>query len=83
MLFVVGKNGLNTRKKARRVVTHTRKLFDEVVGHFYHNPAGDANFAAHVVASFVGMNNYLMQAAPCGSAKFNSRKMYKYYARTA
>jgi len=59
MYFVVGKNGMNTRKKVRRVVIHTRKLSDAVDGHFYHNPVGNAFFAARFVAALAGMNNYL------------------------
>jgi hypothetical protein len=70
MYFVVGKNGIDTRKRARGVVIHTPKLSDDVDAHFYHNPKGDANFAARVVAALAGMNHYLTQAAPSGTTKF-------------
>jgi hypothetical protein len=44
MHFVVGKNGLNTRKKARHVVVLRARPFDAVVGHFCHNPLGETFF---------------------------------------
>jgi hypothetical protein len=70
MHFVVGKNGIDTRKGVRGVVIHTPKLPDNVDAHFYHNPKGDANFAARFVAALAGMSSYLAQAAPSGTTKF-------------
>lgn len=75
MNFVVGKNGIDTRKRARGVVIHTPKLSDDVDAHFYHNPSGDANFSARFVAALAGMSNYLQRTAPCGSGKIRYRKM--------
>ena len=77
MHFVVGKNGIDARKKARGVVIHTPKPSDDADAHFYHNPQGDANFVARCVAAFADMNNYLAQPAPIGSNKIRYRKIYK------
>lgn len=77
MHFVVGKNGIDTRKRARGVVTHTPKISDDVDAHFFHNPSGDANFAARFVAALAGTHAYLTRAAPGGSDKIRYRKMYK------
>lgn len=79
MHFVVGKNGMDARKKARGVVIHTPKPFNDADAHFYHNPQGDANFFARCFAAFAGMSNYLTQTAPCGSNKIRYRKIYKLY----
>jgi hypothetical protein len=57
------------KKKSAARSGSTGKLFDAVVSHFFHNPKGDAIFADRYVAALAGMNNYLTQAAPCGSTK--------------
>ena len=76
MHFVVGKNGIDARKKAKGVVIHTPEPSDNADAHFYHNPAGAALFSARFVAAFAGMNNYLTQAASCGGGKDRWRKIY-------
>ncbi len=75
MHFVVGKNGIDARKKALGVVIHTPKPSDDADARFYHNPKGDVNFVARRVAAFADMNNYLAQAAPCESNKIHYRKI--------
>ena len=82
MYFVVGKNGADTRQKAHGVVIHTPKLSNAVDAHFCHNPKGDANFAARVVADLAGMSNYLARAAPSGSDKIRYRKIHKINVHT-
>jgi hypothetical protein len=69
MYFVIGKNGVDTRKKVRGAVIHAPKLSDDVDANFCHNPSGDALFSARFVAALAGMNNYLFRTAPRGGGK--------------